>query len=172
MKTAKLTAMLQGQTCIARKVFEAVPIQEAWTASQIKNALHNNEASGADLHVIRGCLRELKESGLIREPENGLFRRNEIKTAIDHHKEIPMTRTTSLKSVDAPEVQKTSLERMSELSAHLKTLGESFNTALQSIATQLEDVALSIEQEREHNSVNLDKLKQLQSLLKSLSLGE
>ena len=56
MTPSKLNSLLQGQTNLARKVFEVVPIREAWPAIQIRNALKEVERSNADLRVVRGCL--------------------------------------------------------------------------------------------------------------------
>lgn len=71
MTPSKLNSLLQGQTNLARKVFEVVPIREAWPAIQIRNALKEVERSNADLRVVRGCLATLREIGLVREPEPG-----------------------------------------------------------------------------------------------------
>ena len=80
MTPSKLNSLLQGQTNLARKVFEVVPIREAWPAIQIRNALKEVERSNADLRVLRGCLGALREAGLVREPETGMFQRADIRT--------------------------------------------------------------------------------------------
>lgn len=40
MTPEKQKQKLAGQTAIAQKVFQAVPIAEAWTVAQISQALH------------------------------------------------------------------------------------------------------------------------------------
>ena len=80
MTPGKLQKILQGQTALARKVFEVVPIKEAWPASQIRHSLKEVERSNADLHTVRGCLATLREIGLVREPEPGCFQRHAVRT--------------------------------------------------------------------------------------------
>ena len=53
MTPSKLNKILQGQTALARKVFEVVPIKEAWPASQIRHSL--KEVIGVSLvRAMRG----------------------------------------------------------------------------------------------------------------------
>lgn len=47
MNAAKQQNMLAGQSSLARKVFQVVPIQESWSAHDIFNSLMAAEATGA-----------------------------------------------------------------------------------------------------------------------------
>ncbi len=176
MTPSKLNSLLQGQTSLARKVFEVVPIREAWPAIQIRNALKEVERSNADLRVVRGCLGALREAGLVREPETGMFQRADIRTPTPRpRKEAPMPQATPSPrptlTVTAPahQPEPSPIEILGELSGEVVALADEFGTRLKKLAAKIEEAALTIEQEREANVENLGKLRQLQSILKSLS---
>jgi hypothetical protein len=74
MTPKKFKMTLDSMTTISRKVFEAVPIQESWTANQIVTALARTTSTRPDLKTATGCLDTLKQCGLVKETERGLFR--------------------------------------------------------------------------------------------------
>lgn len=163
MSKAKVEALLQGQTGLARKVYEATPIRTAWLASQISGAM---DKSGADAGVVRACLRDLREAGLVRKV-GSLFQRVEVRTLSQ-----PKPQETKEPAVPTPtETKKATppLELLADLSGELISIANDFGTRVKRLAARLEEVALSIEQERENSAENLGKLAQLQSILKSLS---
>lgn len=150
MNQDRTERLLQGQTEIARKVFEVVPIGQAWTPLQIKTELERLGLSTATLHVVRGCLRELCSSNLISEPTREMYRRRAVRNR------------TIIKSVEEPTVQATpapaapkpapadeaknpgALERIASLSSELAGIADELNTRarrLELIANELEDVA-------------------------------
>lgn len=163
MSKAKVEALLQGQTGLARKVYEATPIRTGWLVSQISGAM---DKSGADIAVVRACLRDLREAGLVREV-GSLFQRVEVRTLSQpkpqETKETAVPTPTETKKPTAP------LELLADLSGELISIANDFGTRVKRLAARLEEVALSIEQERENSAENLGKLAQLQSILKSLS---
>lgn len=177
MTPGKLQKILQGQTALARKVFEVVPIKEAWPASQIRHSLKEVERSNADLHTVRGCLATLREIGLVREPEPGCFQRHAVRTPQPTPKKEVITMQ---KAAVAPQIaqpaapasatpaSKSPLEILGNLSSQIAALADDFSTRLKQLAAQVEEAALTIEQEQEGNAQSLEKLKQLQSILKSL----
>lgn len=75
MKEVRQQQMLQSCTGLARKVFEFVPIQEAWSAQQINTAMRTGTNSAADHRAVRACLGDMKDQGIIREPKLGYFQR-------------------------------------------------------------------------------------------------
>jgi hypothetical protein len=72
MTPQKFQRTLDGMTTISRKIFEFVPIGESKTASQIVTAMRNT-STRPDLKTATGCLNSLKDAGLVKEPERGLF---------------------------------------------------------------------------------------------------
>lgn len=171
MNDAKHDALLQGQSTLARKVYDAVPIQEAWTPSEIQAVLRATQSTAAEARVVHGCLRKLTDDGLIREVAHNKFRRRASRASrashehrqLTLHKELPMP-------ANAPKAapKTTPLELLSELANDIKGFAQDVNQRLQNFAIRTEDIALAIEQQRELDNAELAKLRQLQSLLKSL----
>ncbi|MCY1298549.1 hypothetical protein D9M68_696970 [compost metagenome] len=170
MTPSKQQATLQGCTAIARKVYDAVPIQDAWQPIQIKNALATSTRSSTDLHVVRGCLRVLVESGLVREHPHGHYRRIEVRETKPYtHMEIVMPESNVTKTAQQPtQSEQSPIEILGELAGQITTLANEFAARMKKLAAAAEEAALAIEQERETNDENLGKLRQLQALLKSL----
>jgi hypothetical protein len=75
LSIARQRVLLSSQTAVAKKVFELVPIQEAWTAQEIQGALQRATRSSMDFRLLGGCLNTLKEAGLVAEPKPGHFER-------------------------------------------------------------------------------------------------
>lgn len=169
---AKVQQLLQGQSGIARKVYDAVPISEKWTANQIRQAIKHFHV---EQRTMMGCLKDLRESGLITETADGLFQRaptREVKKkqqTLSQSKEVAAMAAVAKSTESASESKVEPMEMLSELSMELVAFGVEFQGRLKAFAIKIEDAALRIEQEREQQEENLGKLKQLQSLLKSLA---
>ncbi|MFM0243797.1 hypothetical protein [Paraburkholderia sediminicola] len=122
-----------------------------------------------DFKILQGCINSLKDSALIRETSRGMFQRVEVKEKLEE----PMPRTELAKSTIAPITDrtlataptKTPIEILSEISARVVAL----NGELKKIASDIETAAIVIEEGMAENEENLGKLKQLQSILKSLT---
>ncbi len=65
--------LLAAQSVIARKVFAAVPAQEAWSSKKIYQELMRIGSSTRDVRVVEGCLNTLVEVGLVQEIVHGSF---------------------------------------------------------------------------------------------------
>lgn len=77
--------------------------------------------------------------------------------------------TLHVAATTAPASQPSPIEILGELSGEVVALADEFSGRLKKLAAKIEEAALTIEQEREANVENLGKLRQLQSILKSLS---
>ncbi|KSW22806.1 MULTISPECIES: hypothetical protein [unclassified Pseudomonas] len=170
MTPARQQALLKAQTGVARKVYDVVPIQSPWSPLQIKGALTASGHSSAELSVIRACLNDLKDAGLVREVDRQMFLRTEVRTP-PQQKDQPMPRiVTSIKpAAKAGNTSASPIELLGDLASQLKTLGEEFSAKVQALAARVEEAALTIEQGLEANAANLEKVRQLQTLLKSLA---
>lgn len=158
--------LLAGQSAISRKVFDTVPIQESWSVTDIYNALRASNV-GADSRSVRRCLFDLRDIGLIREPSSGQFQRSP--TTVKSNSEPVMT-TSSVHPL--PILKKpapSALDALASLSAEVIGLSGEISLRMNSLAARIEEVALSVEAEREVNAESLGKLKQLQSLLKGIA---
>lgn len=167
MTPTRYQATLSGQTSVAKKVYEHVPALEAWTAIQISQALTRATKSQMDFKILQGCLKALRESGLIRETQRGMFQRVEVKEKVEE----PMPEADTVKPLPtampkaAVSCAKTPIEILSEISQRVVAL----NSELKKIASDIETAAIVIEEGMAENEENLGKLKQLQSILKSLT---
>jgi len=164
MNAAKQQNMLAGQSSLARKVFQVVPIQERWSAHDIFNSLMVSEATGAQFPAIRRGLGELKEAGLIREPVNGHFQRTALTIKSPREQRMPkeiQSAVLTIKKADA-----SALDTLAVLSGEVISFAEEVGQRMKKLAARIEEVALSVEAERETNADALEKFKLLQSLLK------
>ncbi len=164
MNAAKQQNMLAGQSSRARKVFEFVPIQERWSAHDIFISLVAAEATGAQFPAIRHSLGELKDAGLIREPVNGHFQR--VPITIKPQRERSMSKETKPAVVVIKKPEAIALDTLAVLSGEVISFAEEVGLRMKKLAERIEEVALSVEAEREVNAEALDKFKLIQSLLK------
>lgn len=163
---ARQQQVLAGQSSIAQKVFDYVPIQEVWSAHEIHGAVLSAGATGASAYAIRRALGELKDAGLIREPAGNKFQRDPATPK--PKKEQPMAKETIQNVVAIKKPELGALDVLASLSSEVNAVANELGQRMKSLAARIEEVALSVEAERESNAAQLEKLKQLQSILKSL----
>lgn len=165
MNESRQKQILAGQSSIAQKVFGYVPIQTSWSNHEIHGAVSTAKASGASPYAIRRALGELKEAGLIREPAGGKFQRDAATPKPNKEQAV------SQAAKQAVVFKKTegALDVLASLSGEVVGLADDFNKRMKALAARIEDVALSVEAERETNAAAVGKLKQLQELLKGIS---
>lgn len=73
LNQAQYDSKLASVNAIARKVLQSVPIQESWSRQKIKAEMHRVTQATIDGRTIDGCLRVLRETGLIRETSPDYF---------------------------------------------------------------------------------------------------
>lgn len=74
MNHQRAMSVLDNQTTLAQKVFKAVPIQDWWTVHQIFLEFNRQTGQPQTRQAIGGCLRTLREAGLIDESGNDKYR--------------------------------------------------------------------------------------------------
>ena len=166
MNESRQQQILAGQSSIAQKVFTLVPIQAAWSNHEIHGAALTAKATGASPYAIRRALGELKEAGLIREPVGGKFQRDAATPKTIKEQAMTQVAKQTVVSIKKPEG---ALDVLASLSGEVVNLADDFSKRMKSLATRIEEVALSVEAERETNAAAVGKLKQLQDLLKGIS---
>jgi hypothetical protein len=164
---ARVQQLLSGQSSIARKVFVHVPIQECWSAHDIHGAALAANATSVSAHAIRRALSELREAGIIREPAGGKFQRDAFTFKTNSEQPMPKPNSEVVVPLKKPEVQ--ALDALVGLSAEVVGLADDIGARLKALASRIEEVALSVEVERDTNAEALGKLKQLQTLLKGIA---
>jgi hypothetical protein len=167
MNETRQQQMLAGQTALARKVFQVVPIQQHWAALEIHRALQASKTSSAEFPAVRACLGALKEHGLIREPVNGHFQRATATQKPRKEQAMPKTSAQTVVSIKKAEVG--ALDSLAVLSGEVFVLAEEFGQRMKAMAARIEEVALSVAADQESNAEALGKLKQLQALLKGIA---
>lgn len=162
MTPEKQKQKLAGQTAIAQKVFQAVPIAEAWTVAQISQALHRTTGARLDRHTLQGCLRALADSDLIRSTEHGSLHQ---RVAVSAAQSTP-PKTKEL-IVTQPAKPATPPQQAAPASA-IDVLG-CLAQKMRALADEVDAAALALEEEQSRTTGEAAKLKQLKALLKEIA---
>lgn len=171
--------LLQGQSSVARKVFDHIPIQDSWPAHRIAGEIERTTRSRLDAKVVSGCLASLVEAGLVRQ--TGLIAKAR------EYQRVPVSSGTAgaLEVLKEAGLKVRTVEDVSDTPAGnqhtenpatpfvvLSTLNDRLfqvSQELKQIATDLGDAVLQIESAREQNARDAETLRQLQTLLGGLS---
>lgn len=165
MTPSKHKQKMQGQSSIAKKVYEFVPMKTLYSTEEIVGEMRRVTRSNVDPRIMRGCLNSLKDGGLIDEPETGKFKRIEVKEKIELKEiEMPALEVVVTQKQVKQETNKTPLELLSKISSRLGAV----QMSIRSIADEIDAAAVEIEDGIQSNEKNVEKLRQLQALLKGL----
>ena len=146
---------LAGQSSVARKVFEHVPISEYWASAQVARELNRATGSVMDLRVLTGCLMTLRDAGLVRMTASGGFRREPVALPF-----VPTTKSEPMKPTNPAAQPSREVSAIDLLAGIAKSL--------RAVALEIETAAIAIEESRAKDAGELQKLRQLQALLKGL----
>ena len=160
MTPEKQKQKLAGQTTVAQKNFQFVPVAEEWTAMQVSQALHRATGSRVDPKVLTGCLMTMAEAGLVRATNRGLFQRAAVSQPI----QTPITTATK----KAESMTAKTIEIAKPATASALDLLAGIAKKLGDIKQELETAALAIEESAAKNAEDVAKLQQLQAILKGL----
>ena len=166
MNESRQQQMLAGQSSIAQKVFGHVPIQARWSARDIHGAVLAANASGASAYAVRRALGELKDAGLIREPIGGKFQRDVATPKSKKETVMPQAAKQTVVSIKKAEG---ALDVLAALSGEVVSLSDEFSKRMKALASRIEEVALSVESERESNAAAITKAKRLQEALREFA---
>lgn len=160
MTPEKQRQKLAGQTTVAQKIFQFVPVGEEWTAAQVSQALSRTTGSRVDPKVLAGCLMTMADAGLVRTTNRGTFQRIAV----------------SVQPAPIPCKPKEKDEKTMATTAKTEKAGTSAIDLLAGIAQKLRDcvqeletAALAIEEDKAQVSLQAEKLKQFQALLKEFA---
>lgn len=166
MNDSKLQQKLQGQSSTARKVYEAVSMQEPWTTTQIANEYKRlNNGAAPPVHMLRACLGALDDAGLIARFSadgivEGLFKRTKVRETTGEANSSAIKHIPNLATPKAPALttaQATKAPAKTEESV-LDVLG-ALAKKCRGIADEIDAAALAID---ETNLKNADKLKMIE----------
>ena len=169
MTATRIRILENQQTGVAKKVYGAVPINEAWPSKSIVAEL-TRQGQVRDFSIVEGCLNTLKEVGLIKETAPGHFQRVKPKPKPTVEKEAEPMTTKPLNPVIPPNssIKGESTEpvdRLAAIGTKLRGLSQTFLE----LADDIDEAALAFEEKASGNDEELAKLRQLKGLLKSLS---
>jgi hypothetical protein len=170
MTPAKLKRILNEQTSVAKKVYSAVPITEAWDSHQIAAELRRKQHN-LEFRRVQGCLSSMGKAGLIKESPKGYFaaisanthpvltkEEHDVQDDIDNQPKVtkPMTIPSTTKR-DPMMIISDMSSQMIKLADQLMNLSEEFDKAAEEL-----QAAFAASEE------GAAKMKQLQALLKAL----
>lgn len=156
MTPEKQRQKLAGQTSLAQKVYQYVPIQEPWTAADIARAMVRASGSQMDGRTLLGCLGCLKDSGLVREVSSSRFQRTAVSQPITPKPKEAMP------APQKPEVKPAAPASAIDLLAGIAK-------SMRALAGEIETAAIAIEEGQAKAGEEVQKLRQLQALLKGLA---
>ena len=161
MTATRIRILENQQTGVAKKVYGAVPINEAWPSKSIVSEL-TRQGQVRDFSIIEGCLNTLKEVGLIKEVSPGHFQR--VKPKAEPMSTKPLNpvipSNSSIKGEPTEPV-----DRLAAIGTKLRGLSQMFLE----LADDIDEAALAFEEKTSGNDEELAKLRQLKNVLKSLS---
>ncbi len=163
MTATRIRILENQQTGVAKKVYGAVPINEAWPSKSIVTEL-TRQGQVRDFSIVEGCLNTLKEVGLIRETAPGYFQRVKPKPKPTVEKEAEPMTTKPLNPPTKSEPTEP-VDRLAAIGTKLRGLSQMFLE----LADDIDEATLAFEEKASGNDEELAKLRQLKGLLKSLS---
>lgn len=169
MTPVRQQSILRGMPVQAQKVFEFVPIAEAWGYARILGEITKSTRSGIDRRTVEGCLERLCDAGLIREVGSRAYQRTRIATTTEDKPESEVI--TPAESIPASRVEPAAVSSPSnaiELLAGLSNRLDRVATDIRAIVSDLETAALQIEEHHAAAGREAQRLRQLRELLKDV----
>lgn len=170
MTPVRQQSILRGMPKVAQKVFEFVPIQEAWADTRIHSALTTATRSVMERRAVAGCLDRLRDAGLVLEVGKHEYRRVRVSAggdgepAIGPEPSTPAPVVNELQSEPMSEAKATPIELIAGITHRLSCAIDE----IRAITSDLETVALQIELQQAENGREVEKLRQFKALLKDL----
>lgn len=155
MNRNRFNQLWRGQTALAKKVYEVVPVQDTWNLTQILAEL-SRVGGRYDKRAVEGVLRSLQESGLVQE-KTGLYTRVTVR---EKEEKVAKSEETPHQAVE----KRSLMETLGDLADEVRRKAED----LEKLALQIESVALVVEERLEEVTDETNKLRQLKDLLKEL----
>lgn len=165
MSNKRLLSAFQALPGLARRVFDAVPIEAAWNTVQVSAEMQRLGYSVPVKDIMTGCLDTLKDTGLIREVGRGNFQRVYVPPLPGVKPKITVDRSTYTAEPedDMPQTTKADpLTSMGEVAASLRAMA----AQLLERAKEIENAALEMEQRVSLEGEASRKLAALREALK------
>ena len=165
MNAIRYKDLLNQQPAVARKVFDAVPIQDAWPVNKIIGEMIRSGLPRLDLRTADGCLNRLKDAGLVKEPDRGIYQR-----VVPHEREtikLEVCRASAPPPLPcevavAVPVEAVPTVVLGELASALRSQAAMLNAA----ADEIDKSAIVIEERIDIAERRLSRFRELSALLK------
>lgn len=149
--------ILSGQTALAKRVFEAVPMQAFWSVQEISTEMTRLGGHNLSKGEITGCLRCLVDAGLINETASLTFRSN-VKPPKPVLKEVAPVTAPAMK---AAKPKLTLMEQLFDVATSLRTAAE-----------QIDALALEVDSTIVEAGKGDERFRQMQATLRGLMQAE
>jgi hypothetical protein len=171
MNVARQALLYDGLTSVAQRVYEATPIKEYWSANQVLQELHRQGRS-MTLNEVTGCLNSLKNRKLVRETKAGFCRTHVIEKdaapvaplKVVQPAVAPTSVALEVPAKVEPPAPTPPIDRLAAISARLAGV----MTTIGGIVADIEAAALDIESQLTEGDEEVQKLRQLKSLIASI----
>lgn len=160
MTAARIRLLESQQSGVAKKVYDAVPLNEIWSIKQIVHELQR-QGVARDISIVQGCLKSLKDTGLIKEASPGCFQRVKPRAEPEPAKKDLIMATMPASSSQPVDP----VDKLAAIGTKLRGLAQTFAQ----LADDIDEAALALDEKASGNDEELAKLRQLKGLLKSLS---
>lgn len=154
-----MNSLIEGLTSTARKVYEVVPIADAWSSLQVSAEL-KRIGTPHELRIIQGCLKSLSEQGLVQRLGVDSFQRAKSR-APSEKKESVMPTTLKLTPIDTFAAV---ADRMRDAAKDMRLQA----ATLEEQASALETAALQATVGTDAERAEMEKLRALKEALKNL----
>ncbi len=177
MNEARFNSLYKGLNDQTKRVYQAVPIKERWSVSQIIAEILRVNPSKNDHRSVLFCLNSLREAGLVKESAGGEWCRVPVRTKVYEpaaesieevetkaEEETTMPTNDTKPSETSEKNTATALERIGELSSQVITIIQS----LHKLAADIDAAAIEVEEQIEKINKDSVRLKKLQEIFKDL----
>lgn len=171
MNAARAAALERGLNGLAKKCLDAAPVSEEWDVGQIVGELMRTHNHAFQHRVVAGALDRLVESGLLKEPSPGHFRRAMPRPRLvtANHQEQAAVPSPIAVTTPPPE---SIVSKAGHIADSLRTIAgnlSSLSGSMSKLADDIEELALDADEGGKAAETELAQLRQLKALLKGLS---
>lgn len=170
------TATSGSINSMARKVLEAVPMNEPWSVHAIHNELARS-GKHLDRAVVTACLVQLHRGKLVKQIKPDLYQRVKVKVRASPLADdaVPLSEGILMPKPATPKASDDTVDHLGALSARLRQLSAdavSLAKRLDDIANEIDTAAIETAQRLERYRGDGEKLRQLQALLKTIGTDD
>lgn len=155
-------SLIQGLNGVCTKVYEAVPIQEAWSAQQVCTELYR-KGSRIGVQDVDGCLYSLLRQKLVRKIGQNQFQKIVFEKPALMEPPVPTTPTPAPTPAEAG-ATKSPIDLLEPLAAEAVRLAQE----LRDLANKIEAAAVGVADMLAESNQKSEQLRQLKTLLNSI----